>query len=376
MASQNERLHELEIERRARELRLKCKVSPDLATKIAAHTISRKTLKPSDMLDPPRISREAVVAACNSMEAAGLLDPKKSAKNFTSISDSAKANYNCCYHRKPLSGKNTPSRVKQHCNDKAFKAAAKEQPWLITDNKRELDALDRWLGSVDGNTQPVSDHERSYEIWGDEKALEANKTRTPRLRPLLLKLGFDFSVLRTYCASSDFASYVLPGEGKVLVSENRDMYCALKKILRLNGRAASLLGVQVCGTVFGGGSKARGDGFGEFIRDEGLDPKDMLYIGDIDPAGVAIQQDVEDKHHVKPFGALYGCMTERHAMRRRNGQILDAYTEEQDGQQYDRKRFLALLDGSLRGEASCCLDGSVRIPQEIITAEDLREMTQ
>lgn len=374
MATQNAILNQPEIDRRADLLNKECKVNKTLATKIAEHSIRRKTITPGWLADVGKVSREEAVATCNRMEGAGILKPKKNAKKFTSSEDSAKSKYDCLFTVDQVKKDALPFQVKLHCDPGKFNNAVKDHPWLITDNKRELGALDRWLGSTYcKGIEPVSDHERSYEIWGDEKALE-DKSRTPRLKPLLTSLGFDLATLNVYCGSpGDFASYVLPAEGKVLMSENRDMHYALKKILRKNG-PVDLLGERIIGTVFGSGNKARGDGFGEFLRDEEIAPSAMLYIGDIDPAGIAIQQDLEDKYGVRPFRALYCCMTERHTMRRQDGKLLDRYVEQQNDLRYNRERFIALLDETLHEEACRCLSKSVRIPQEIISGVDLREM--
>ena len=117
-----------------------------------------------------------------------------------------------------------------------------------------------------------------------------------------------------------------------------------------------------------------GNSLGDLMRIEQIAAESMLYVGDIDPAGIAIQQGVEDRYGVKPFGALYGAMAERHAARREAGKLLDRYAEKQSEVQYDRARFLALLGETERKEAELCLSESVRIPQEIITAGELGEM--
>lgn len=376
MGSQSAILYKPEIRRRADLIHEKGKVPRHIAEKIAAQSIKDNKLRPASIQGTYRTTPKVAAKTCRRLEHAGLIVPNKRAKNYPSSTGKAKTSYSWKPNAKKPTRKQIPCNVRLHCNEKAFSRAIYMQPWLFTDNAKELKALDRWLGSL-GEEKPerASSRERSYQIWGDEKALEA-KSRTPRLKPLLGRLGFKLSVLNTYSSKTEsYPTYVLPGSGKTILSENLDMHHALKKILRRNG-PVKILGETVNGTAYGAGAQILGNDFEDLMRIEEISAESILYVGDIDPAGIAIQQGVEDRYGIKPFVALYGAMTERHAARREARRTLDRYAENQGDLRYDRARFLALLDNATRREAERCLSESIRIPQEIITGGELDGMAE
>lgn len=353
-------------------------VSRPIAEQLAAHSIKRKTLKPDWIIENVkdgkgnRVSREQAAKICTNLEAAELIQPVKSAGNFTTANGPVKSAFRFSF---PAYNINLGqwAQLATYCSSKKMQKMAGDEPWRLKECRAELDALDAWLaGSFGKPIVPVSDHERCYEIWGDEKALET-KSRSPQLNQLLTDLDFDRTALKFYKGSQVFASYALRETGKVVISENRDMFDALKKLLRRTGHF-DLLGEQISGTVFGGGTKASNSALGVFLEEEEIDPSQALYVGDIDPAGIAIQQAVEDRLGIVPFVPLYELMTEMHALRKEKGLPCSPYLEEQRKDGYCKKRFLRLLDEGLREEAKTCLESSVRIPQEIVSYAVLEGM--
>lgn len=242
---------------------------------------------------------------------------------------------------------------------------------VLIDNEEVLLALDAWLSARGRDTDEVGIRERSYEIFGDEKALTQGDT--PRLLFTLLKL--DPAMLRYHgTAPNDFpCRYDAVRAGLVVVSENQDMWDSLSRLIERGG--FSLLGDPVAGAVFGGGNFARGEGgaaLSKFLAHRGIDPERCRYIGDIDPAGIAIQQSVEDLCGIRPWAAMYAEMCASHERRRAAGRPLEPHAEQAGD--YDLERFLAELDGRSAREARLALDAGARIPQEAVNLRNMEGM--
>lgn len=130
-----------------------------------------------------------------------------------------------------------------------------------------LTHLSDWLRDSRPDAVEVTRKERSYEIWGSEKALDrphfsggdpfggADASEEPPLGNLLskiLRLDIDRLLLTRDTQSPSYASYILPGDGAVVVSENKDMYCDIESILQKGG-PTEVFGRIVRGVVEGGG---------------------------------------------------------------------------------------------------------------------------
>lgn len=240
---------------------------------------------------------------------------------------------------------------------------------VLIDNEEVLTALDAWLAERGAGTDEVGIRERSYEVFGDEKAL--TQGAAPRLLALL---KFDRSLLRYHgTAPNDFpCRYDATRDGAVVVSENQDMWDSLARLIERG--PYELFGERIAGAIFGGGNFARGEGGASllaFLSQRGIDPGRCVYVGDIDPAGISIQQSIEDSCGIRPWVGMYGAMCASHAAGRGCGRGMEAHAEQAG--RLDMARFLSELDPSAAKEAARALSAGARIPQEAVNLRHMEE---
>lgn len=247
-----------------------------------------------------------------------------------------------------------------------------------------LTHLSDWLRDSRPDAVEVTRKERSYEIWGSEKALDrphfsggdpfggADASEEPPLGNLLskiLRLDIDRLLLTRDTQSPSYASYILPGDGAVVVSENKDMYCDIESILQKGG-PTEVFGRLVRGVVEGGGWAAVDAKFSDFAEGRGVSPDEVLYVGDIDRDGIAILGAFIDRFGGEPFGGAYARMVGKHMERAAAGAPLNRYTEDQSRDADCGCLEPYLTDAEIE-HIGKCLASSVRIPQEILTASML-----
>lgn len=249
-----------------------------------------------------------------------------------------------------------------------------DNPGFWVDYERELRALSRWLLGGPHDDE-ASQRERAYEIWGDEKMFEQG-TRSPGFSELLRRCDFDLELLRCHRAALLFHDFYCADmkRGVVLMSENLDMWDSLRRAMPQGG--ATMLGVRLVGGILGSGRYALGDDSGRLriethLEDRGIDPRRVLYVGDIDATGVAIQQALEDRVGIRPFTEMYRLMCGRHRALAQDASF-DRKTLAQ-GDRYDLERFLTVIGSECAGDVRAVLGSGLRIPQEAVRLHDLLE---
>lgn len=358
-----------EIERRAALISSATKLPRKSSLAIAEKLLRSKTATFDDMLKALDGDWDQAGRTCGRMESAGLLSPMKNAYPIRGADGGAVSRYRICFPTTDASASRDLDESVTRGNPSLFT----DCPWMYAEHADELAALSKWVRSTYGrDVDAVSEGERAYEIWGDEKKLLKSSAHKSGFRELLIRLRFDMSLLQTYSTSQGlFRSYLLPARGHVLVSENLDFYYSLKKLLR-NG-PLGLFGVTISGAMFGSGAAANSESFAEYLTAESIDEDRLLYVGDIDPSGIRIAQNFAKDHGDVLFYPLYEEMAHRHAMRRKRGGILFPYPEEQRGQ-IDEEGFLENLDQASAQEVARSLSEKIRIPQEIITLTAMKEL--
>lgn len=249
------------------------------------------------------------------------------------------------------------------------------RPDLWLDHRPELLALDRFLRSPH---RPATLRERAYELFGDEKALEAAGTGVPEL---LRQLGSraphsDLLDARPTRIPS-FPSFVLSPGGTVLVSENDDFYHSLNVACRRGGGQVLLAGKLVSGAILGSGKRVLmpsehdgppGSALVTFLETQSLPMGRLSYVGDIDPEGIGIQQALEDATGIPPATGVYALMADAWAERRRDGLPTPQTTSAGQSFPFDLGRFLAILPEDRQREAvTCAVARGNRVPQEIVS---------
>lgn len=250
-----------------------------------------------------------------------------------------------------------------------------EHPVLFKEFQSDLELLSKWLGSERTRSRNVTRKERSYEIWGDEKHLTKTHKGSRSLEALLssdLKLDAD-ALLNTWdTVSPDFVSYILPGEGFVIVSENKDFYSDMEDVLVANGRV-DILGKTVRGVITGNGWASGGTKFSDFRTRRNVTANDLLYVGDIDIDGIGILQRFESLFGESMFKEIYELMLSLHIRRREAGLPLNTYSEKQN-RSIDIAKITKRIDPNLIDEFADCLESRIRIPQEILTRPILESL--
>ncbi len=364
-------LNENEINRRSKKIADATGMEFSAARCLAKESIDRKTVEFLRVRRLTGLSPEEAAHACEDLARAGLLEPLKNANAIRGVAGEAATKYNITF---PIPDVPRISELDFSitCGNKTLLTRF---PWLFLEHEAKLWALHKWLRASYGREIPsVSEGERAYEIWGDEKELLSSSKHKSGFMELLGRLKFDMGLLRVYSTTqARYRSYVLPEPGLVLVSENLDFYYSVKRMLRRGG--FDLFGSRIVGTVFGAGKAALSEAFDTFLHEEGIARASLRYIGDIDPTGIWMAQKFESAFGDVLLYPLYGEMARRHMQRRTSGAMLFHYPEEQ-AEYINPDNFTTHLSEEEAGEVSRCLEERVRIPQEIITLAVLEELVR
>lgn len=224
--------------------------------------------------------------------------------------------------------------------------------------KEEVFALDKFLKSKEGDVA-VSEYERAFQIWSNEKFLNDNK--------LVLKhCGMEVSDLNVY-ETIEPLSYYANTRGiakKILILENKDPFYGMRKVL-LEGKK-DILGVEIDLLVYGRGKgivKSFGDypiSLGEYMDED----TEVYYIGDIDYEGIGIYESLASSYkiEIKPFVAGYLAMVDKG-----EGMKLNSPKEQNV---VAGERFFGYFEEEDRKRIEKVLEGDRYIPQEILNVLD------
>lgn len=249
-----------------------------------------------------------------------------------------------------------------------------------------LHALSRWLKECRRDCVEVSEQDRAYEIWGDEHAFNKSGGKS-KIERLLDHVGITRTDLKILPGgTTGFLSFVRPDApqgSKILMSENSCTYNALCRLLAAHS-TVDVFGVAISGAIFaeGGGmlgsskgDKRRGSLMHQTFNQLGVAPNDVLYLGDIDPAGICLMEHARRVFNIKPHVGAYAAMCRLHSFRREHDGPECVYCDIQT-HPTDIEAFYALLPPDAAKEACRVIDAGARIPQEILTTPLVRAATQ
>ena len=133
--------------------------------------------------------------------------------------------------------------------------------------------------------EPMSENERAYVIWGDEKFLEHSEH--PEHIAALKKCGV-WDLLHTYPTPEPFFDYrkaTYPEH--VLVIENKDTWFSMRKIM-MESDASSFFQLPVDCLVYGEGNKITktGSSLEQYLNIDRVFSGTVHYWGDLDPEGI------------------------------------------------------------------------------------------
>lgn len=153
----------------------------------------------------------------------------------------------------------------------------------FVNNKDFLFRLSEWLTNNE-DRDIMSRRERSFSIFGDEKALD-NHLR------LLECMGITGDMLEFYETPEQCFSDYIPVRKKqmtLLICENKDIWFNVRRLMYEFG-VRVLFGTHIDGVIFGQGNDITGkEKFRSYAQYLGADDVSFLYCGDIDRAGFDI----------------------------------------------------------------------------------------
>lgn len=242
-----------------------------------------------------------------------------------------------------------------------------KHPEIYEEHREDLNKLSTYLLSGRDATC-ISRKERSYEIFGREKALEMDTDLWKALVNLnITAKTLNFYDTPEYC----FHDYIPERKNSMvlLICENKDIWFNIRRCMFEDG-ARDIFGVHIDGVVYGEGKRVadKRGALTEYVKFMGYPTVDFLYWGDIDREGLEIFKGAKKANtmlSVSLFVPGYKEMVSRAI----DSELEDSPSGKNEGKDYGdllmdftdtEKRFIekALLEGKL-------------IPQEIITYKDI-----
>lgn len=224
--------------------------------------------------------------------------------------------------------------------------------------------------SADAFAMPVSENERSFEIWGQEKYLKKEGRR------VLKNLGLDLSFLNVYETMEPLSLYSISRKHpqNLLILENRDPLFSIRRLLieaADHGKdEAEILGIPISTIAYGSGKRIF-SAFREFLEfgDPALNHPDntIYYWGDLDYEGIAMYTGLAKRFpqaNIKLFIPAY------EAMMQKGNQVLHLPMTKEGQKQEEDTLFWKQLPSWLQKEGQKLLENRQYIPQEILTIKD------
>jgi len=242
-------------------------------------------------------------------------------------------------------------------------------PQKFRDNRKEILALSTYMWK-DSNafTRSMSVKERSYDIWKNEKFLES---KSGNQICSWNHLGSKY--LNYFYAPEPFFMIDLHENSEiltVLVIENKDTWYSLGKALKQSEKK-TICNVKIDILIYGEGNKVtKQDAIEEFMEDFTTHPYSILYVGDIDVAGVNMLYNCRAKNsrvEVEPFVDLYKRMIAAAEPDKLK------VTDDNRGLIYDES-FLEYFSIEERSLIETVLKTNKRIPQEVLNYSNYQDM--
>lgn len=211
---------------------------------------------------------------------------------------------------------------------------------------------------------PMSENERSFEIWGAEKFLTEGKGKS-----ILKKCNLELSYLNCYATVEPFSYFALSRQmpQQLLILENNDPFFSMRGYLLESG--SSICGEDISTLIYGGGKRVCSS-FKEFsLSAEPYmkhEKNQFLYLGDLDYEGIRIYETLEQvcgrKLSFRPFVAGYRAMLHL-------AHSAHTLPQTKDGQSFtDGRAFFRWFPPEDADEIRRILEAGQYIPQEILNS--------
>lgn len=216
---------------------------------------------------------------------------------------------------------------------------------------------------------PVSENERSFQIWNREKYL-----RSGGGKKLLTNLGLNLELLNIYPTTEPLSYFSINKNipQKILIIENMDTFYTMRQHLLKNGGA--IFGENITTVIYG-----RGKDIWRTFNDFNvcLEPyllykyNEILYLGDLDYEGIFIYEQLcsnfKDSYKINPFIKAYCYMVDKYI-----DENMDL-PESKAGQNKNlRGIFMKCFTSDYKRKIMDILVGGCYIPQEILNISDLQ----
>lgn len=243
-------------------------------------------------------------------------------------------------------------------------------PEAFVQHQARLARLSDWLWRA-YNTVVIPLNERAFEIWHDEKALDASCARGKAFRKVLASCSVALSELHAYAVyDGSFLDYVPKrvDDAQLAVSENKTTWHSMRRLMFENDQKA-FFGERIDGVLFGSGNKATHEGaLDDYAAHLGVVDPVFFYWGDIDRMGVAMLNATvaQNSSAIRPFGAAYDAMAARTVALGLGVADLPRTDDERDIS-YDLELLASCVAPDTARLAQRVLEENRRIPQEIVT---------
>ncbi|MBP2145408.1 hypothetical protein J2129_000862 [Methanofollis sp. W23] len=241
------------------------------------------------------------------------------------------------------------------------------------DYRRDRDAILRIRDMIeDDDDEVLTVNERSYEIFGDEKAIDAPRHAAVDGEAVLRNLGLTLGDIRAkkvyepfFYFEKDFGALEGTTERTVLIVENKDTFWTMQQAVT----AGEVDGINL--VIYGEGNAIQKKF--EYIETVGgtLDDR-YVYFGDIDREGIAIFNRLQARYPnygIRPATSLYTAVLKKAGYR--NARPL---RNDQKRGQISLSPFIDAFDDESRAAIEWIITEERYLPQEVLTAVDLRRM--
>lgn len=230
-------------------------------------------------------------------------------------------------------------------------------------------ALNEYLGNRDKLQQAMSENERCFDIWQQEKFLSQGQGKK-----ICNRCGVELSRLAFYETYEPLAYYAMSRKvpQNILIIENKDTFFTMRRLM-LKGQN-HFWGMEIDTLIYGAGMGVVNAFKGlELSGEEYMLAKEnhFYYFGDLDYAGIQIYhslvESVGEAREIIPFQKAYQCMLEK----------CDTYRNRppktKDGQNRNLKeKFLTYFDVETQKQMRELLEQDLYLPQECINEGDFK----
>lgn len=320
--------------------------------------------------DPARHTK--FIETINTFITRGILEPLKGAQplqHYGRLPD------RYTIHREPIAGTSAPLS-REHRNELFSLSPSINIDYYATHSDQYL--RDRiYILKIDDlirqreECEVLTVNERSYELFGDEKAISAPDEAAVDGATILKNLRLTLEdikakwVFEPFCGiEKGFSTMQGTAERTVLIIENKDTFWTLQQAM-----TQGLLGVHL--VIYGEG-KAILKKF-EYIETVGGVPEDRyFYFGDIDREGISIYNQFcarYPEYDIRPATALY-----TYILQKTGPEGARPLRRPQEVSNFSFSPFLDYFNAERGEEIGQIITNEHYLPQEIINATDLRRL--